>query len=84
MHVVLRLKAEIHDPAALAAAAVAALERAWGPPTDEDRRALRDPARALYELLWASHPTAGPRRAAALGFELVESDRETYPHEGGA
>jgi hypothetical protein len=85
MHVVLHLKAEVLDPAALAGAALAALKRAWGTPTEEDRCALRDPARGQYELLWASHPTVGPRQAAALGFEVVESDRETYsPHEGGA
>ena len=39
---------------------------------------LADPARALYELLWASHPTAGPRQAEALGFEVIESSHDTY------
>ena len=39
MHVVLNLKAEVHDPAALTRAALTALERTWGAPTDEDRRA---------------------------------------------
>ena len=78
VHVVLSLKAQIHDRAALTRAARAALEREWGPPDGEDRRALADPARALYELLWASHPTAGPRRAEALGFEVVDSSYETH------
>ena len=45
---------------------------------------LRDPARALYELFWASHPSGGPRRAAAVGFELVDGSHESYsPDEGG-
>lgn len=78
MHVVIHLKAQIHNRAALTRAALAAMERAWGAPDDEDRRALGDPANALYELLWASHPTAGPRRAEALGFEVVDSSRETH------
>jgi hypothetical protein len=85
MHVVLSLKAEIHDRAALSRAALTAFERAWDAPTEEDRRALADPAHALYELLWASHSTAGPRQAEALGFEVVDSSRETYnqPEPGG-
>jgi hypothetical protein len=78
VHVVLWLKAEIHDRAALTRAALAPLERVWDAPGDEDRRALADPARALYELLWASHPSAGPRQAGALGFEVVESEYETH------
>ncbi len=78
MHVVLYLKARVHDRAALTRAALAAREREWGPPADEDRRARADPSRALYELLWASHPSAGPRRAEALGFEVVESKYETH------
>jgi hypothetical protein len=83
VHVVLRLKAEVRDASALRRAAILAMGRVWGAPALDDRRALGDPARALYELLWASHPTAGPREAAALGFEVVESSCETYPpHEG--
>jgi hypothetical protein len=82
VHVVLRLKARVVDRAALTRAALAALERAWGSPTDEDRQALADPARALSELLWASHPTAGPRRAEGLGFEVVESEHETHEPPG--
>src|SRR5205823_5250581 len=78
VHVVLCLKARIHDRAALTRAALAALERQWGRPAGADRQALRDPSRALYELLWASHPTAGPRRAEALGFEVVESAYESH------
>lgn len=77
MHVVIRLKAEIHDRDALTCAAAAA-ERSWGTPEGVDRQALGDPARAVYELLWASHPTAGPSRARVLGFEVVESSCETY------
>ena len=78
MHVVLCVKAEVHDRAALSRAALAALERVRGRPADEHRQALTGPALALYELLWASHPTAGPRRAEALGFEVVASDYETH------
>ena len=45
----------------------------------DDARGPEQPvARALYKLLWASHPRAGPRQAGALGFEIVESEYETH------
>ena len=82
MHVVIHLKVRIHDGAALTRAALAALERAWGTPAAEDRRGLNDPANALYELLWASHPTAGPTQAQAIGFEVIDSSNETHDTPG--